>query len=214
MNMKWGIVKWTLGLLLVFGLILATNLIDKKNFNKVADALESIYEDRLVAKGFIYELSLLIHDKELAIAASDTTRYKQGAADSNVKIGELMARYSETNLTGEEVEAFDRLAEDLEKLRRIEGRVLSDKSAPGEKDNITLIKAVLTQIREDLHILSKIQISEGERQMQKGKSAVESIGFLTQMEIYLLIGLGIVIQILLIKGFSSSTSTVHDGEDI
>ena len=53
--------------------------------------------------------------------------------------------------------------------------------------------------------LSKIQILEGERQMQKGKAAVESIGYLTDMEIYVLIALGIVIQVLLISGVSRSS---------
>jgi len=41
--------------------------------------------------------------------------------------------------------------------------------------------------------------------MQKGKAAVESIGYLTDMEIYVLIALGIVIQVLLISGVSRSS---------
>jgi len=46
--------KWILGILMVFVLIIATNLIDKNNFLKVRDSVVTIYEDRLVAKDLIF----------------------------------------------------------------------------------------------------------------------------------------------------------------
>jgi len=48
-------IKWTLGILMVFVLIVTTNLIDRNNFVRVKDSVVSIYEDRLVAKNLILE---------------------------------------------------------------------------------------------------------------------------------------------------------------
>ena len=61
-------IKWVLSVLLVFFLILATNLIDKDNFRRVKNSIVTIYEDRLVANDLIFELSQLVHQKELAAA--------------------------------------------------------------------------------------------------------------------------------------------------
>lgn len=193
------------GLLLVFGLILATNLIDRKNFDKVAEAIDAIYEDRLVAKGFLFDLSMLVHQKQLDVASADTSRYLEQSAVTNQKIDELLSRYSETNLTQGEVEALEQLKKDLEQLLKVETRMRSGQVTSGEKDNLVVAGTLLTTIHEDLVTLSNIQILEGERQMQKGKAAVESIGYLTDMEIYVLIALGIVIQVLLISGVSRSS---------
>jgi hypothetical protein len=40
--------KWILGILMVFVVILATNLLDRNNFLRVRDSVVAIYEDRLV----------------------------------------------------------------------------------------------------------------------------------------------------------------------
>ena len=55
--------KWIIGILLVVGLIIATNLIDKKNFEQIRNSVVTIYEDRLLAKEIIFEISALVHEK-------------------------------------------------------------------------------------------------------------------------------------------------------
>jgi len=49
-------VKWVLGILIVFILILATNLIDRNNFIRVKDSVVTIYEDRLIASDLVFEM--------------------------------------------------------------------------------------------------------------------------------------------------------------
>lgn len=65
--------KWILGILMVFVLIIATNLIDKNNFVRVRDSVVTIYEDRLVANDLIFEMLKSVQEKELAVAISDST---------------------------------------------------------------------------------------------------------------------------------------------
>mgnify|MGYP006207280059 CR=1 FL=1 len=60
-------IKWVLGILMVFVLIITTNLLDRNNFVRVKDSVVSIYEDRLIANDLIFEISNSIKQKEIAI---------------------------------------------------------------------------------------------------------------------------------------------------
>jgi hypothetical protein len=70
-------IKWTAGILLVFAIILTTNLIDKNNFNKLRYSVVTIYEDRIVANDLIFEILLSIREKEIALAVPDSTFFLQ-----------------------------------------------------------------------------------------------------------------------------------------
>ena len=61
-------IKWSAGLLLVIVLIVFTNFIDQKNFQRIQDSVDSIYKDRLIAKDLLFDIQLEIHDKELLLA--------------------------------------------------------------------------------------------------------------------------------------------------
>jgi len=65
-------VKWILGILMIFILIIATNLIDRNNFLRIKDSLDTIYEDRLIVKDLIFKMSKSVQEKELAVARLDT----------------------------------------------------------------------------------------------------------------------------------------------
>ncbi|MBN2867557.1 MAG: chemotaxis protein, partial [Flavobacteriaceae bacterium] len=54
----------------------------------------------------------------------------------------------------------------------------------------------ISKIKKNLEDLSKIQLLEGSKQMSISKKAIDSVELFTQIEIYLLIFLAIVIQII------------------
>lgn len=58
-------IKWVLGIVLIFVLVITTNLIDRQNFAIVNDSIETIYADRLVAQDIIYDLSSSMQEKKL-----------------------------------------------------------------------------------------------------------------------------------------------------
>lgn len=60
-------IKWVLGILMIFFIIIATNLIDKNNFVRVRDSVVTIYEDRLIANDLIFEMLKSVQQKEVAI---------------------------------------------------------------------------------------------------------------------------------------------------
>jgi hypothetical protein len=56
----------------------------------------------------------------------------------------------------------------------------------------------IERIEEDLYTLSNIQLDEGKRQMLQGKSAADSVQLMTTIEVYILVALALVIQVLIL----------------
>lgn len=64
----------------------------------------------------------------------------------------------------------------------------------GYTDNAQIIKHI-ESLKTNLSDLSKIQLTEGNRQMSISKRALDSVELFTQIEIFILVFLAIVIQI-------------------
>lgn len=182
-------IKWVLGVLLVFFLILATNLIDRDNFRQVRDSIVTIYEDRIVASDLIFEYLLLIHEKELAAAASDPTFFATRNKQVEQEIANLTEQYRATKLTNREAKTFERFQNDLSELRQMEAANAVDSEA---------YRDLLSVSKERLYDLSKIQLKEGKNQMVIGKEAVADIEIFTQLEIYFLFLLAVIVQIIIL----------------
>lgn len=186
-------VKWVLGILLVFILIMATNLIDRDNFVTVRNSVVTIYEDRLIAKDLILEITKSIHEKELALAVSDTGFFSIQNTKVNDAIRGFITRYEQTKLTEEESRVFNDFKENFQDLQNAE-KAYAENGFDGKEEVIRQISG----IKENLADLSKIQLIEGSRQVKISQRAVDMVELFTQMEIYLLIFLAIVIQIIVI----------------
>ncbi|OUS21400.1 hypothetical protein A9Q93_00945 [Nonlabens dokdonensis] len=188
-------IKWSLGLLLVVALIIATNFIDRNNYQRIQDSVASIYEDRLIAKDYIFDMQIEVHEKELLLAkGNDSTYLKQGNGSKN-RINELIDGFSETKLTREEQRVFTNLQEEIEALFAIEA---SYATTPEKLSISSRLSAQLNSINNNLLQLADIQINEGKRQMQVGKKAMESVDLLTQLEIWIVIIIAIIIQIVIL----------------
>ena len=186
-------VKWVLGVLIVFVLIIATNLIDRENFSHMKDSVVSIYEDRLIAKSLIYDLSKALQEKELAFVTSNTNFYTTENIKVNKEIDVLIGRFGETGLTKTERKVLQDLIENFEKLK------VSEKVCVESEFTITeQTRNLLAVVEVNLDDLSKIQMSEGRRQMAISQKAIDVVELFTQIEIYLLIFLAVAIQLVII----------------
>lgn len=186
-------IKWILGILLVFLLILATNLMDRHNFVSVRDSVVSIYEDRLVAKGLIFNISTAIHEKEMAISAKDTAFFNNRNGAINTDLNIYVKQFEQTKLTRNETEIFQKLKINTEKLLGAETTFITSNF-----ENKNALLAATSKVKENLYELSKIQLDEGKRQMSISRKAIDTIELFTQIEIYILIFLAIVIQAIII----------------
>lgn len=183
--------KWVLGILLVFILIVTTNLIDRNNFIRVRDSVVTLYEDRLLAKDLIYEIAKAVHEKEVALALPDSTFYTDLNSKVNTGIQTHIDQFEQTKLTVEEGEVFNNLKRDFEGLRNAETALI----ASGFQQKTTAMN-FLSGMKENLDRLAEIQVDEGGRQMAISKRAVDTVELFTQIEIYFLVFLAIVIQII------------------
>ncbi len=186
-------VKWVLGILMVFFLIVATNLVDKSNFESVKDSVVEIYEDRLVAKGIVFEISQLVQEKEMAHALADEeyfTKHSQ-ADDEHIRI--LLGNFSETKLTENEKRIFSDLKSNLSQLATYEAPDFEPTSESREA-----VQSRFRLIKEELNALSKIQIEEGKQLMLASQRAIEMVDLFTQIEIYFLIFMAVLIQIIIL----------------
>lgn len=187
-------IKWVLGVSLVFLLIIATNLIDRSNFIKVKNSITTIYEDRLIAKDLVFELYVLVQEKKMAYSLADDAFYINRNKAVNEQIDALIETFLTTKLTIQEAKTFDALQTNLAALMQMEERVVNkDESLQNSQ-----VQDQLAVIEANLKDLSEIQLVEGERQMSLGKKAVDSVELFTQLEIYCLILLAILIQIIVI----------------
>lgn len=176
---------------MVFVLIMATNLLDRNNFVRVRDSIVSIYEDRLVAKDIIFDLSKAIGQKRVALAAGDTAFFGGRNASVNSEIAVLLERFEQTKLTYGEEKELEKFKNDLKVLQSAESS--RDLSSPEER---AVLLNRLADLDELLEELSDIQMLEGRRQMKIGKSAASAVELFTRIEIYFLVALALIIQIL------------------
>ncbi len=184
-------IKWTLGILMVIALIVITNLIDKNNFTIVKDSVVSIYEDRLVVNDLIFEMSKLVQEKEMAIVLSDENFYTKKNDGVNKKMNDFIEKYEATKLTVEERRVFDNFKDNINELSKFEKTIIKNQF----KDKENPINLIF-DIKENLYDLTKIQLTEGRRQMSISQKAIDKVELFTQIEIYLLVFLAIVIQVI------------------
>jgi hypothetical protein len=186
-------VKWFLGIFLVFFLILATNLVDKENFTRIKDSVETTYEDRLVAQDMILDFYEIIQEKEIAIVDSDNQFFEQENRSANESLGNLIERYSSTRLTKEEERVFEEFRANVTGLQEKEGDL--KKLLSSEK---TTYRSMLDKIKDNLHDLADIQIEEGRRQTLLSRDVMEKVELFSQVEIYILLTLAILVQIIIL----------------
>jgi hypothetical protein len=195
--------KWVLGILLIFILILATNLIDRKSFIRVKDSVSAIYEDRLVADNLIFEMLKSVQEKQLAVALGDSMFYKTRNSLVNEDIEGYIEIFEATSLTKTEDVVFGNLKSNISRLKTAETIFVQNNFS----NKLGLLNEV-DKIKENLNDLAAIQLSEGGRQMSISKTAINTVEIYTQIEIYFLITLAIIIQIIVMYKPKGSDSKI------
>lgn len=183
-------IRWGASILLVFSIVLITNLIDKDNFNQLKYSVTTIFEDRIVANDLLFEISMLIQEKEIAIISTDSLFFQNENIQVNRNINSLIERYEKTKLTDKEQVIFTNLKDNLHFLHELEKEYIVSKRDKG------LLKSI-NKISQHLYDLSKVQLHEGRQQMLISNKAMSTIELLTQGEIVFLIVMGILIQIII-----------------
>lgn len=176
---------------MIFVLIITTNLIDKNNFVRVRNSVVTIYEDRLIANDLIFEILKSVQQKELAVSLSDSTFFNTKNSTVNDNLQSLVSRFEQTKLTTKEAKVFNDLKKNVQSLLDSESQFLNSDYS----DNSKVVHHI-ENLKTNLNDLSKIQLNEGSRQMSISKRALDTVELFTQIEIYILVFLAVLIQII------------------
>jgi len=186
-------VKWFLAISGVFLIILATNLIDQKNFLRVEESVENIYNERLLAKELLLNVSIQFHKKELAYALNDTT-YLQSKNDVvNTEIAKSLQMFDRAGATKQERYILDDLNENHAKLIHLESNAQL-KGILYSSDCVEIFSAINTNISD----LAAEQMKEGKNQKRFASNAVNSIKLFSKIETYMLIFFALILLLIIL----------------
>lgn len=195
--MMWALAiksKLTAALLLgvVLGIVILTNFSERSSSKKINIAIASIYEDRLVVEGYIFDYAHSL--RQIEEIAEDIIIHPD---DKKILIAEklegmkkLHTLYSATKLTDNEKVNFDRFTQSCNTLK-----------AYNEKGRFEKLLPITGEARNTLNILSSIQMSEAKLQMENVSKISSLSNIISQFEMIILIVIAIIVQILV---FSSN----------
>lgn len=187
-------VKWVLGISVVFLLILMTNLIDKNAFIKIEETVEKIYEERLLTKELVLELSQKIHEKEIAHAKQDTAYFVSRNKVVDQEVDRIIQSLENAECTKEEERAIADLKGNYDRIRELEKSQDQDPKLLAES-----IEKLFYELKYDIDKLSKVQMAEGKKQKKISENVLKSAELFSRIEIYILIFLGVVLQIIILS---------------
>ena len=175
-------------LLVVMLVVLLTNLSERKNAAAINRAVVSMYKDRLLVEGYIFDYARALHEVEEIIESPSPDADKYNLATAQLtEIRNLSALYEKTTLTPDEKMHFAAFKEQVALLEnKLEAGRIAEADAASHKAN------------KELFALSEIQIREGKAAMDKVTSATSFSGVVSEIELVVLIVLAIIIQILVL----------------
>lgn len=177
----WMKIKWLTGVGTIFLLILFTNQIDKDNFSRIEQSVETIYSEVLFAKDKLMELSRLVHEKELAYALNDKVYETTKASAANEQIATVLTDCGEVMQSNKEQKAYGKLCKHVETLFQIEKKALANDSV----QRLDLL-VQLESIKYDIDELAAAQIREGRQQKLSSRAAMNTSKLFTRIEVYVL----------------------------
>lgn len=205
--MKWAFSikhKMTAALLLtlVLVLMLGTVIIDKRSVSRLESAFASVYEDRLLVESYIYHLADHLYRKKIMIEScvdlQDAGRIRQQLQSHNEAIQVLLSKYEETRFTQTETSRFNDLKQNIRTMETLEADYLdSEDFNQPLRPSLKAVEQQFVLALDNLHALSGIQVEEGKGLHDDSHRVIAGFVLLSHFEIVILIGIGILIQILL-----------------
>lgn len=192
--MKWAYqvqdkMKAVAVLLLIIVLILANNIANRRTFSNLNEYIASIYKDRLMPATYIFQLTDHLYQKRLL---NDTTA--QTNLSNNVQyahdtaITKLISTYETTYLTTAEKAQWATFKKELQQYNALTSAAVRDAKA---------VNTSFTKVIQCLNALSEIQAKEGSNLFKTSIISISGTVITSQLEIALLLVLGIFALILI-----------------
>ncbi|KAA9346012.1 MCP four helix bundle domain-containing protein [Adhaeribacter soli] len=190
----------------VFLLVFAKNWLDERNVSELGSSFSSVYEDRLLAESYIYRLSDHLYQKKIML---DNCNSQENIGNLQAKIGQhnaainaIIRDYEKTKLTESESTYFSDFKKNVAAIEALEVSYLHAPGA-GPSETKTRMDKRYEVATSNLHQLSGIQLAEGKLLNEKSKKIIAGSSILTQFELVVLIGIGLLIQALIFAARSA-----------
>ena len=178
---------------MVILLVLATNRIDQNHFETTQETVEAVFNDRVVAQNYIYEMNNLIAGIELEVQTNGRSISDQGSIDVMYS---LINSYRKTQLTREEGRLFNLLQEQVEELEQ-QLKAWNVKSSQAKEPLSEKLVKHINKINGNLDALATIQLEESKHLTSAARKSLSTTEIISWMEIGLLIVAGIALQFLI-----------------
>lgn len=183
--------------LLILLLIVVKNHLERRNISRLGHSISTVYEDRLIAESYLYELSLYLHAKRLLLENCRSEEEWVGLASQldqhNEGIDRITGDFSRTKLTRDETSRFDDLLRHIERIRQLEAGLFRE-GLPVESALREPLRSAYDTANRDLALLSAIQLDEGREVVRQSRRIMADSSLLQTLEIILLILLGMLLQ--------------------
>lgn len=188
--MKWknilnGKRNETLVLVSIMLMIAMISYMHKMHLTDLEEKITSIYEDRLVAEDYIFDLAKKVNSKKTALSLEDELIEK--IAISNHSMDQLIANYERTKLTEDENGLLEKLKGDIRLSLEFENQLMHNPNLPKRSAVKKMLDDQYDLILADLDQLSEIQLYEGKRLLETSNQVIASNGITNKLEIALLI---------------------------
>lgn len=170
----------------------------KKHLSDLEESITSIYEDRLVAKDYIFDLSRKIDKKQSALG-TDKDELIEEITLTNYSIDQLLERYEKTKLTEEENLLLRKLKDDISLSMEFESQIIHNPLLAQREVIKSHLNSQYNLIISDLEELSDIQLFEGKKLLESSNQVIASNGITNRLEVALLI----VVTLLFLMAISS-----------
>lgn len=209
LHMKWAYsieqkFKAALMLAVVCLIVLITNFMGRYQMDELGDSFSTVFKDRLVVEGYIYELSDHLYQKKLAFERCDEmdgTRLQSQTRPHTEAIQELLDDYEKTVLTVDEETYLNDFKANIAKMQSLELDYLETSNDDEKHLEVqVLLNERFTMAAANLRQLSSIQIEEGQALNDESQRIVRGSFLITSIEMVTLICIGIFIQVIVMAG--------------
>lgn len=187
--MKWAFsienkIKASIILIALCSVVLFSNFRLKRLSSKVANSVQTIYEDRLIVQDLIFSFDQILDER---YHINEQMAQHTGNNQAQKKVEELKLKYLSTIMTEEEERVFNSFSSNLTDVLTLD-------------DTVEL--KLFNEMRSELQRLEQIQMEEAKRQMNiiHKTRAGQELGF--YFETAIIVVLLVIVQFLIISNTS------------
>lgn len=185
-------------------LIYGKNLTERQAFKSISSTFTEVYNDRLVVEGYIFRISENLFKIQKLVdhcdMGYDYSSVVNEIATYEKNIIEIVKDFEQTNLTKNEEQYLTDFKSIIETDLQIKNYSLLYSDSSGVNINqVKLYDQKISKAQQDLDNLSKIQLEEGEKLINKANIIINRSQIWAQFEVALLIILALAVYLLLFR---------------